>query len=88
MKRDTWEGGGHSTIWGLPETHPFQPAFVWHDRAADKPGGITAEDDKIFLLMMKALASHYSGVKRLWLLSQARVFYSLAVGWRVTVRRS
>ena len=87
MERDDWKGGGISWLWGLPETHPFQPAFLWHDKAADKPGGLTAQDDKTFFLMMKALAANYHGLNRVKLVALARLFYSLAVTWRLTVRR-
>lgn len=87
MERDDWKGGGISWLWGLREDHPFQVAFLWHDKAADKIGGITRRDDEVFYWMMKSIANQFKGAKRLWLLSQARLFYSLAVGWRLSVRR-
>lgn len=86
MKHDKWTGCGISKIWGLRDDHPFKSACAWHDKEADKPGGITANDDKLFKDMMLATASRFRGTTRAWLKAQARLFYLLAVTWRKTMR--
>lgn len=75
---DKWRGCGISSIWGLPEEHPFVDACNRHDDFYDDDKGLSPKTiDLIFLRDMQKIANTP------WLRFQARLFYGLARLWRL-----
>ena len=76
--KDDWKGLGISWLWGLPETHPFHEAGVWHDeqydlREAGKLDRDRKDVDLEFYIMMLRIAKANK-----WLRAKAWTFYIAA----------
>jgi hypothetical protein len=78
MVGDPVPGMGLSKIWHLGEKHPFHGCGAWHDMQYDFPVLPRLEMERMFKRMMLQKADEYSGAYRLWLISQAYLFASLA----------
>ena len=75
---DDWKGLGISYIWGLPETHPFHPAGVWHDEMYDlQEAGQLGRSRKDVDLEFYGRMLSIAGNNR-WMRFKAFTFYTIA----------